>query len=89
MAKGDFRLCDVVLDETIGRSTPDVEHERAVAIFDLIEDNSFAPEGAEGGPYDLKIALIENRLALDISGPNYEKRHILSLLRPEPAVVEA
>ncbi|MBC7311308.1 MAG: UPF0262 family protein, partial [Rhizobium sp.] len=25
MAKGDFRLCDVVLDETIGRSTPDVE----------------------------------------------------------------
>ena len=32
MAKGDFRLSDVVLDETIGRSTPDVEHERAVAI---------------------------------------------------------
>lgn len=36
---GSHRLCDVVLDETIGRSTPDVEHERAVAIFDLIEEN--------------------------------------------------
>ena len=34
------RLTDVVLDESIGRSTPDVEHERAVAIFDLIEENS-------------------------------------------------
>ncbi|TIP15085.1 MAG: UPF0262 family protein, partial [Mesorhizobium sp.] len=30
------RLIDVELDESIGRSTPDVEHERAVAIFDLI-----------------------------------------------------
>ena len=39
------RLCDVVLDETIGRSTPDVEHERAVAIFDLIEENFFEPAG--------------------------------------------
>ena len=28
------RLIDVELDDTIGRSTPDVEHERAVAIFD-------------------------------------------------------
>jgi uncharacterized protein (UPF0262 family) len=32
------RLIDVALDETIGRSTPDVEHERAVAIYDLIEE---------------------------------------------------
>ena len=39
----DARLIDVELDETIGRSTPDVEHERAVAIFDLIEENSFRP----------------------------------------------
>ena len=38
------RLIDIELDESIGRSTPDVEHERAVAIFDLIEENSFCPE---------------------------------------------
>ncbi|MGH6809703.1 MAG: UPF0262 family protein, partial [Ensifer adhaerens] len=43
------RLCDVVLDETIGRSTPDVEHERAVAIFDLLEENLFEPVGHPGG----------------------------------------
>ncbi len=50
MASGDFRLCDVVLDDSIGRSTPDVEHERAVAIFDLIEENTFEPAGHDGGP---------------------------------------
>ena len=44
------RLVDVELDESIGRSTPDVEHERAVAIFDLIEENSFRPVG-DAEPY--------------------------------------
>ena len=42
----EARLIDVVLDEnTIGRANADVEHERAVAIFDLIEENSFWPVG--------------------------------------------
>ena len=62
MANGAFRLCDVVLDDTIGRSTPDVEHERAVAIFDLIEENSFTPIGHGGGPYRLNISLVESKL---------------------------
>jgi uncharacterized protein (UPF0262 family) len=45
------RLIDIELDESIGRSTPDVEHERAVAIFDLIEENAFHPVGDDmGGP---------------------------------------
>ena len=48
------RLIDVDLDESIGRSTPDVEHERAVAIFDLIEENSFAAgQRHRRGPYRL------------------------------------
>ena len=74
------RLQSVVIDEeSLGAASRDQEHEREVAIFDLLEGNHFAPEGAEGGPYDLKIALIENRLVFDIRGPNFEKRHMLSL----------
>ena len=43
------RIVGVTLDEeSIGRSGPDIEHERAIAIYDLIEQNLFAPEGAEG-----------------------------------------
>ena len=81
MADGVFRLCDVVLDETIGRSTPDVEHERAVAIFDLIEENSFAPAGHAGGPYKLMLSLVDSKLVLSIkteAGVDVAT-HILSL----------
>jgi uncharacterized protein (UPF0262 family) len=74
------RLQSIVLDEaSLASASRDQEHERQVAIFDLLEDNSFQPEGALGGPYDLRIALIDNRLALDISGPGYQFRHLLSL----------
>ena len=63
----DQRLVKVTLDEeSIGRSGPDVEHERAVAIYDLVEENSFAPVGHDGGPYCLKLQVIGNRLIFDI-----------------------
>ena len=77
----DARLVDVELDESIGRSTPDVEHERAVAIFDLIEENRFLPVGDGGGPYRLRLSLVESRLVFAISRDNGEPviTHILSL----------
>jgi uncharacterized protein (UPF0262 family) len=76
------RLVDVELDESIGRSTPDVEHERAVAIFDLIEENRFCPVGdAPGGPYRLKLSLVESRLVFAITRDDGSAvvTHILSL----------
>ncbi|GAA0597005.1 UPF0262 family protein [Paenochrobactrum glaciei] len=79
---GEARLIDVELDESIGRSTPDIEHERAVAIFDLIEENSFRPVGDEiGGPYKLRLSLLEKRLIFTISRECGElvATHILSL----------
>ncbi|MGQ3295975.1 MAG: UPF0262 family protein, partial [Shinella sp.] len=78
---GSFRLCDVVLDDTIGRATPDVEHERAVAIFDLIEENTFEPIGHAGGPYRLNISLLDSKLVFTVrteAGENVAT-HILSL----------
>ena len=79
--KGNFRLCDVVLDDTIGRATPDVEHERAVAIFDLIEENTFEPIGHAGGPYRLNISLLDSKLvfAIRTEGGEDVATHILSL----------
>lgn len=80
-ATATHRLCDVVLDETIGRATPDVEHERAVAIFDLLEENSFVPQGHPGGPYRLNLSLMEQRLIFSIKTQDGENvaTHILSL----------
>jgi len=66
-AAGAFRIADLILDErTVVRRSPDVEHERKVAIFDLLEENSFAPVGSSGGPYVLHLAIEENRLVFDI-----------------------
>jgi uncharacterized protein (UPF0262 family) len=61
------RLVAVTLDEgSIGRSNPDVEHERAVAIYDLLEDNTFQPIGSDDGPYALHLGITESRLVFDI-----------------------
>ncbi|WP_319519038.1 UPF0262 family protein [uncultured Martelella sp.] len=81
MSTGEYRLIDVVLDESIGRASPDVEHERAVAIFDLLEENFFKPVGHEGGPYKLTLSILEKRLIFDITLENGDKvaTHILSL----------
>ncbi|MGE0847983.1 MAG: UPF0262 family protein [Flavobacteriaceae bacterium] len=76
------RLCRISLDEaSIGRSSPDVDHERAVAIFDLLEDNSFGLPGHEGGPYTLDLSIQENRLVFDIGeeAGGRVATHILSL----------
>jgi uncharacterized protein (UPF0262 family) len=61
------RLVAVTLDEnSIGHSNADVEHERAVAIYDLLEENVFEPIGHEGGPYALHLRMNANRLVFDI-----------------------
>jgi uncharacterized protein (UPF0262 family) len=61
------RLVAVTLDEeSIGRSNADVEHERAVAIYDLLEENTFAPIGSEEGPFTLHLSITGSRLMFDI-----------------------
>jgi uncharacterized protein (UPF0262 family) len=75
-------LSAVRLDErSIGRGNPDQEHERAVAIYDLIEENLFSPEGHDGGPYALTISLQDGRLVFDIRSEAGDPvvAHILSL----------
>ncbi|WP_424629166.1 UPF0262 family protein [Bradyrhizobium sp. SYSU BS000235] len=62
-----YRIVAVTLDEeSIGRSGPDIEHERAIAIYDLIEQNLFVPEGAAPGPFTLHIGITGNRLMFEI-----------------------
>ena len=81
--QNNHRLVDVKLDDaSIGRATPDIEHERAVAIFDLIEENSFHPVGENaGGPYKLLLSVIDSKLVFNIAYENDEPliTHMLSL----------
>jgi len=61
------RLSAIVLDErSIVRRTREIEQERDIAIYDLLEANNFVPEGSGGGPYKLVLGIEENRLTFDI-----------------------
>lgn len=76
------RLIDIQLDASIGKATPDVEHERAVAIFDLLEENMFQPMGHEDkGPFRLQLLVHDGKLVFHISNDDGEDVaiHILSL----------
>ena len=65
--EGRDRLCEVTLDEaTIGRGPADVDHEREIAIFDLIEENFFGVPGRDDGPYRLAISGGESKLTFDV-----------------------
>ncbi|HVY42117.1 MAG TPA: UPF0262 family protein [Hyphomicrobiaceae bacterium] len=61
------RLVKIVLDEqSIARSNSNVEHEREVAIYDILDANYFALEGRDDGPYTLKLSISEDRLVLAV-----------------------
>ncbi|MGE0563403.1 MAG: UPF0262 family protein [Pseudolabrys sp.] len=79
---GKQHLVAVNLDEaSIGRSNADVEHERAVAIYDLLEQNTFAPAGQGEGPFVLNLSIDDNRLVFDIRHEDGSPvvAHLLSL----------
>lgn len=66
-ASSPFRLMAVTLDErSVVRRTREIEQEREIAIYDLLEGNDFHPAGSAGGPYRLHLGVEENRLVFDI-----------------------
>ena len=78
------RLVEVTLDEaSIGRNNAEVEHEREVAIFDLLERNAFALEGHDGGPYTLHLSLADNRLVFTVGDIDRAPiQHVMLSLSP-------
>lgn len=84
------RLVHIQLDETtMVRRKPEVEHERAVAIYDLIEENFFAPQGEFSGPYLLHLSIEDNRLCFDLRAEDGLALTKLSLsLRPFQSIIK-
>jgi uncharacterized protein (UPF0262 family) len=74
------RLSRIELDEaSLAPLSPEQDEERKIAIVDLLKSNDFKPEGGGGGPYSLKLSTADNRLVLDIAGPAFERRLLLSM----------
>lgn len=63
----ELKIVKIDLDEkSLARATADIEHERKVAIYDLLEENRFAPAGAGSGPFELRLSIVEQRLVFDV-----------------------
>lgn len=78
--KSPYRLVEVKLDDSIGAlPNPDAEHERQVAIYDLIEENSFKVIDKQPGPYVLNLSIVDKRLMLMVSLENEEVVTIIGL----------
>jgi len=68
------RLVAINLDEaSIGRASRNIEHEREVAIFDILESNKFELDGRDGGPYVLNLGLVEDRLVFSVAQQDAEE----------------
>jgi uncharacterized protein (UPF0262 family) len=73
------RICHLEIDDThLAPPTPEIEQERKVAIFDLLENNSFAlPVRADApapqGPYRLALSIRERRLVFDVETEDRQK----------------
>jgi len=53
-------------DGSIRRGDPNIEHERKVAVFDILESNSFVLDGRDDGPYTLNLSIVEDRLVFAV-----------------------
>jgi uncharacterized protein (UPF0262 family) len=76
------RLIAITLDErSIRRGNANVDHEREVAILDLLDANSFALDGRDDGPYKLTLGIVEDRLVLSVGNETVDPlvTHVLSL----------
>ncbi len=80
-ATGDSqRLINITLDDnSVVRRSAEVEHERAVAIYDLLEENFFYPIGDFSGPYHLHLSISENRLLWDIRTEQEQSLGVVTL----------
>lgn len=86
---GADRLVVVALDEaSLAAANADAEHERRVAIFDLLEANTFAVDGADAGPYRLRLSIADQRLVLRIdTEADLEVRTLILSLAPLRKVI--
>ncbi len=76
------RLIAIELDQgSISRANPNIDHEREVAIFDILDGNSFALAGRDDGPYRLTLAIAGDRLVFSVGNENQPAlvTHMLSL----------
>jgi uncharacterized protein (UPF0262 family) len=86
----DYRIAHIVLDEgSLSKRSREIEHEREIALHDLLEQNHFQLKGSSGGPYHLLLSIVEHRLVFEIKlADGAEHGRLLLSLTPFRRVVK-
>ena len=66
-------------DASIIKRAPEIEHERTIAMTDLLSSNVFQPAGLSCGPYDVFLRAADNRLSFEITTESLSEPHIVKL----------
>mgnify|MGYP000922526577 CR=1 FL=1 len=67
------RLIEITLDQkSLGRASANIEHEREVAIFDILDGNTFEVDGFSSGPYRLSLGIADDRLQFVVTDEGTE-----------------
>jgi uncharacterized protein (UPF0262 family) len=84
------RIAHIQLEEKHQvRRRPEVEHERAIAMYDLMEENYFAPVGDFIGPYHVRLRLDDTRLVFHVcQTDDTELAEIVLPLKPFQSIVK-
>ncbi|CEJ88157.1 conserved hypothetical protein [Hyphomicrobium sp. GJ21] len=81
-AGGRDRLAEITLDtKSLGRANANAEHEREVAIFDILDGNTFRVEDVDDGPYKLHLSIVDDRLQMNVAAASSEQNfeHAIAL----------
>ena len=82
------RLINITLDETsIKKRSKEAEHEKTVAIADLLDENVFQPLCMKGGPYKLHLSIADGRLIFDINSEAGDKARAALSIAPLRGVI--
>lgn len=90
MPDKNYRISAIELDEkSVASLTRQIAQEREIAVYDLLEGNSFEPVGSAGGPYKVILSIAENRLVFDVRlEDNSEHGRVMLSLTPFRRVVK-
>ena len=82
------RIVKFTLDESsIKKRSMEAEHEKTVAITDLMHENSFQPLCMQGGPYEVVLRIADGRLIFDIHSEKDEKAQAALPMTPLRGVI--
>lgn len=84
------RICKITLDQNSFKKTrsPEAEHERDVAIADLLDENVFEPKCMRNGPYEIHLSIADGRLVMDVhSSDGRDKAKVVLSIAPLRGVV--